>query len=608
MCRIFGSYNWVPDTATLDRVAHDLRHGGPDEQSFASGSIWSLGSARLSVMDPLGGQQPYRLGSVTVVFNGEIYNHDELRAYLRGRGHEFQDHCDGSILPALYLTFGDRFTDHIDGMYAVAVIDERAEPRLVLASDDAGMKSLYYTFDEVENRLFFASELGALFAFGRHRPVENAFGLDEYLAAKAPFGDRTMFAGVHVLPPATTAVVTRRAGLQLTSRWAAVGESGSRADRTLQDVGAELEALLRREVSRLLCADVPVAAITSGGLDSSLVTALGASANPALNTFNIAYRGRWPSDERTFAGEVAAHVGTTHHQVELDPEDFPVLLPDLIRHLGQPNADPITLSSFALFGAVRDAGFKVAITGDAADEMFGGYARMSHVALAERPESWIETYLDDLAAIPKRLRGRLYSDDFRDALPKSGLPPAFHEILEDTGRSGLARVLEAERRYRLPSYHLRRVDHLSMASSVEARIPFCQRSIVHFAATLGDDQRITTDGVKRALYAAADGLLPRSILTRPKQPFTLPIEAMLAPGQALWTCARDTLSTSTLLADGRLRADAVQQLFRVQAERPSKQASLAIWSLMVHQLWRQEFFTEASALSRRAPALALEVA
>ncbi|WP_019544446.1 asparagine synthase (glutamine-hydrolyzing) [Streptomyces sulphureus] len=597
MCRIYGTFNTRTGDRELRTAAALLHHGGPDARSFVRGADWALGNNRLSIMDPQGGAQPYHHDGVVVVFNGELYNHDELRARLRGRGFRFEDRCDGSILPALYLTYGDSFAEHLDGMFAVAVIDLRAEPRLVLATDPAGMKSLYYSWDSRTGVLHFASEIPALLSFPDVRAREDELGLDAYLTSKTPFGERTMFEGIDVLPPAATATASRTDGLRISERPLGYESAeGAAPGRSLEEAGGELRAALETEVSRLLTADVPVAAITSGGLDSSLVTALAArAARGALHTFNIAYTGRWPGDERAYAARVAESVGTTHHQVEIDPASFPELLSDVVWHLGQPNADPITLSTFSLFRAVRDAGFKVALTGDAADELFAGYARMSQALAAPEGADWSGAYLDHLAAVPRALRARLYTDDYAATVrARPALPPELHAALEHGNGSRLTRICEAEQRYRLPAYHLRRVDHLSMASSVEARIPFCQPAIVRFAAGLPDAHRLTSAGVKRALYAAAGGLVPDAVLDRPKQPFTLPVTAMLAPGQRLWEMARDVLSPVSLRADGRLRGDTVEALFTEQAERPSDTASLALWSLMGHQLWRRQFFDAAT--------------
>ncbi|MET7945093.1 asparagine synthase (glutamine-hydrolyzing) [Streptomyces sp. NPDC005302] len=623
MCRIYGTFNIHSDEAELRRVADLMHHGGPDAQSVAHRSDWALGNNRLSIMDPEGGAQPYHLGRVTVVFNGEIYNHRELRERLTGLGFHFEDQCDGSILPALYLTYGDRFAEHLDGMYSVAVMDLRSTPRMVLATDDSGMKPLYYHWEQATGRFHFASELPALLGFAGVRAEEDEAGLDAYLTSKTPFGDRTMFRGVQVMPPAATAVLSHRDGLRVKQRPMA-HERGLRPDkdRTLDEAGDQLRALLFEEVSRLLVADAPVAAVTSGGLDSSLVTALAAEALRAggglgsLHTFNIAYTGTWPSDERAYAAEVARAAGTRHHQVEIDPATFPDLMTDVVRHLGQPNADPITLSTFSLFRAVRDAGFKVALTGDAADELFSGYSRMTQAVAAHHGSDWIDDYLDHLAAVPRSLRESLYTDEYAFSVNAVGssLPADIRRILHSSPGTRLQRIGAVEQRYRLPAYHLRRVDHLSMASSVEVRLPFCQPSVVRFASTLTDAQRLVPgQGVKRALYRSARGLIPRSVLERPKQPFTLPVTAMLAPGQGLWTLARDVLSPRTLRADGRIRPERVEALFDEQATRPSDTVSLALWSLMSHQLWRQEFFATAGAtagapLTLHTPARVLQEA
>ncbi|MFH8759058.1 asparagine synthase (glutamine-hydrolyzing) [Streptomyces atroolivaceus] len=613
MCRIHGSFHARTTAQEMRHVATLQHHGGPDAQSFAQGSGWALGNNRLSIMDPEGGAQPYHLGDITVVFNGELYNHDRLRTELIRQGFHFEDRCDGSILPALYLTYGDRFAEHLDGMFSVAVMDLRGAPRLVVATDASGMKPLYYHWEERSGRFHFASELPALLGFTDVRPYEDELGLHTYLAAKTPFGQRTMFQGIDVLPPAATAVVSGEDGLRLTTRRMGYESAPPvREERSLSQAGGELRELLAREVSRLLVADAPVAAITSGGLDSSLVTALAAralhdrGASGALHTFNIAYTGNWPGDERAFAAEVSRHTGTVHHQVEVDPATFPDLMGDVVRHLGQPNADPITLSTFSLFRAVRDAGFKVALTGDAADELFGGYARMTQALAAPEGSDWAGAYLDHLAAVPQSLREHLYTGDYAARIHSLGssamLPPGLTGTLAHGAGSRLQRICRIEQRYRLPAYHLRRVDHLSMASSVEARLPFCQPSIVRYAATLPDHHRtIPGTGVKRALYRAADGLLPHSVLNRPKQPFTLPITAMLAPGQRLWAMARDVLSPQALRADGRLRYEAVDALFAEQTARPSDQVSLALWALMSHQMWRTEFFGSSARSAVRTP-------
>jgi asparagine synthase (glutamine-hydrolysing) len=592
VCRIYGHFNAIATSDELAAVAELQRHGGPDASGIRRGETWSLGSNRLAIMDPAGGRQPYQLrdGAITVVFNGEIYNHAELRDQLRQHGYRFTDHCDGSILPALYQRYGDRFTDHLDGMYAIAIMDLRAEPRLVLATDHLGMKPLYYCWHPARKELFFSSELPSLLAFGAVSRSQWTAGLDAYLTTKTPFGEQTMFADVAVLPPATTAVCDQVSGLRfLRSRT---------PPEPLADDG-DLRELLRGEVRALLAADVPVATITSGGLDSSLVTAF--AGRP--HTFNIGYTGTWPDDERHFARQVAARCGAVYHQVELDPATFPDLLPQVIWHLGQPNADPITVSTYALFAAVHAAGFKVALTGDAADEVFGGYTRMRAAARAAAGGlPWQPAYLDSLAAVPARLRARIYTDEY--AAEVSAAPPAIPRealaLLRSGAGSVLDRITAFELGFRLPAYHLRRVDHLSMAHSVEVRLPFCQRRVYDLGRRLPDEQRIDGAGVKVSLYRAAAGLLPSQVLNRPKQPFTLPVTAMLAPGWPLWEFAQDMLAAGRLRQAGEVEPRQVQALFAAQAQRPDDVTALALWALLSYQIWREQWQPGGWATSERA--------
>lgn len=600
MCRIFGHFDTEVTRHQLRTVAAVQRHGGPDAQTFADGAGWALGSNRLAVMDPSGGSQPYRLGEhITVVFNGEIYNHAELRARLSALGHRFHDTCDGSVLPALYAEFGADFTEHLDGMYSVAVMDLRGEPTLLLASDEVGMKPLYYHWDDRTRQLRFASELPALLTFPGVRAGVWEPGLDEYLSTKTPFGEQTMFEGIRVLPPATTLTVSRTRGLRQVRR-----PARPRAEFPVgaAEAAERVRELLRAETARLIRADVPVSVITSGGLDSSLVSALAAEAAPGLHSFNIAYSGDWPHDERHFAREVALRNNTRHHQVEIDPSTFPDLLPQVVWHLGQPNADPITLSTYALFTAVRDAGFRVALTGDAADELFGGYDRIRAAMDVPRGGDWVSAYVDSLAAVPRALRDKLYSPAYREFTRSRGsAADRIARTLASSAARRMETITEFETGARMPAYHLRRVDHLSMAASVEVRLPFCQPSLVRYAASLPEELKVSDGRVKRTLYRAAAGLLPESVLSRPKQPFTLPIVAMLVPGSALFSYARDVLAPARLRERGMLDPVAVDWLFTRQETRPSERSALAIWSLLVHELWLEQFLPSLGSATAPEP-------
>ncbi|WP_107484313.1 asparagine synthase (glutamine-hydrolyzing), partial [Streptomyces sp. NRRL B-24572] len=572
-----------PEPAQLAAVSARQRHGGPDEHQVLSGPGWSLGCDRLAVTDPCGGQQPYRLPhlpGILAVLNGEIYNHAELRRTLAARGHRFPDRCDGTVLPALYAEYGPAFAEHLDGMFAVALLDLRpGSTQLVLAVDDMGMKPLHLHHDPYDGSTRFASEIPALLAFEGVRISPREDALDTLLATRTSFSTHTALDGVDVLPPGATAVVRPGAAPVVRRR----GPYRASPLGDTQDV-------LRREVRRLARAEVPVCAVTSGGLDSGLVTALAAehareTDAPPLHTFHLTYRGRWPDSEAAHARAVARRARTVHHEVAVDPDELGSLLTRTVRHLGQPNADPITLSTYALFRAVRENGFTVALAGDGADELFGGYDRM-RAALTAGPE-WAGAYADALSAAPRLLREHLYTANYRAYIADTGSAADRIEqelrSAEAVGADRLTAMTAFETRWRLPAYHLRRLDHLSMAWAVEARLPFCQPSVVTHARSLPVAARTG----KRALYEAGAELLPPSVLNRPKQPFTLPVAAMLAPGGPLLDLVRELLSPARLVLGGKIRADRAAKLLARHLERPSQHDALALWALAVHELWTE---------------------
>ncbi|MFD4558418.1 asparagine synthase (glutamine-hydrolyzing) [Streptomyces sp. NPDC058469] len=588
MCRIYGYLNRSVPPDGLRRLGSVMRHGGPDGRYHRSGQRWGIGAARLAVTDPQAGRQPYLLDGreddLAAVFNGEIYNHEELRKSLESDGYRFRDRCDGSLIPALYDRYGPEFTAKLDGMYAIALVDLRGAPTLHLMTDDSGMKPLYYSTDRTGG-ICFASEPAAILELPGVGREMWAPGLDAYLTTRTPFGERTMFEDIRTLPPAATAVYSASTGLRIRRRPPPVLRTGP--DAGLAGSGRELLGILRRATGRLAQADVPVAAVCSGGLDSSLITTLLSESVPDLTAFHIGYHGRWPMDEHRYAQLAAAHGGARLQHVELDPADIPALLPDVVAHLGQPNSDPIAVSTFALFRAVRGGGFKVALTGDAADEHFGGYDRIRQALTADA--DWIPGYLASLAAVPRGLREQLYSDDYRAYLDGVGhTEDDLATTLRATPGSRLDKITALEVGSRLPAYHLRRVDHLSMASAVEVRLPFCQPALTRFAGALPGAMRATPTEGKRALYAASAGVVPAAITARPKQPFTLPVAAMLGQGGPLHGYVREVLAADELRTGGLLDPHAVTALLDRHTTRPGNTTALAIWALTVFQLWHRQ--------------------
>jgi asparagine synthase (glutamine-hydrolysing) len=591
MCRVYGSFGGdLADPGVLDAVAAAMYPGGPDEQTLRGGGGWALGTNRLAIQGVDSGHQPFVRGPLCCVFNGEIYNHRQLRAELAARGYRFDGDCDGDVLLPLYELYGDAFTSRLEGMFAIALVDERAEPALKLFTDHAGMKSLYYYVSPDGRGLRFASELRALSRFPDFPDELDPLAVDRYLGGKAVWGPGTVHTRVRTLEPGSAlrfadgrTAVTRTPLEPFEPDW-------PDGEPTVGTAAELLDGLLRTEVGRMVDADVPVCVITSGGLDSSYTTALAAHLVPDVASFHIAYRGDWPADERHHAAEVARHCGTAHHQVLLDPAGFPELVERFVRHLDQPNNAPHSLSTFALFEAVHQAGFKVALTGDGADELFAGYARFVKAG-RDDAATWHRTYQGTMAAADTAALDRLYTPGYLAHLKAAGgyFGDRSGDELDRRVRSGEHGKLETLLRYdqdeRFPYYILRRVDHLSMAHSVEARIPFLQPSVMRLAHSLPAHVKVSGDTVKAPVAEAARRWVPRGIVERPKQPFTLPVTAMIRPGEALYDMIGDLLLGPGARCRDYIRQDTVREVFRTQTESPAAHAAELLWSLLVLETW-----------------------
>lgn len=591
MCRIFGHLgNRSASNQVLDLVSGAQISGGPDQQDYMLHDCWSLGSNRLAIQGLDGGEQPYYFGKVYAAFNGEIYNHVKLRNDLVAKGYKFRDTCDGSIIPALYTEYGRNFIRKLDGMFAIAVIDstDPSDEKLFLYSDSTGIKSVYYSVSKESNTLAFASEIRALQAYGLTSDNICDLAVNDYLAGKSLWGGQTIFEDMRQLEPGKILFFSVSDGLHLASY-----DENNDEDRCfmqpsgLHDAGIALDEALNSEIRQMLCADVPVCVVTSGGLDSSYITALAAQHTEDLHSFNVSYAGNWPLDERHHAETVSKKYKTIHHQVEIQESEFIPLLADVVRHLGQPNSAPHCLSTYALFKAVKEQGFKTALTGEGADEMFGGYNRFQSATYNQSPD-WFSEYSDKLSAIPKEARWDLYSERYKERLYYSDkhhetMRAVTAKLAKDLGR--LDALLHFDQIHRFPYYILRRVDHLSMANSVEVRVPFCQKKIQSFSRKLHRDFKIDHIRVKKILYEAAKKRLPSSILNRPKQPFTLPITAMLRGDHPLFLLAKETLGSQTLYARGLFDRDRLLQLVNRQSTKPNDADAQAIWALTVFELW-----------------------
>ncbi|HEU0117715.1 MAG TPA: asparagine synthase C-terminal domain-containing protein, partial [Alphaproteobacteria bacterium] len=359
-------------------------------------------------------------------------------------------------------------------------------------------------------------------------------------------------------------------------------------DANFSVAGQQLHHLLDNEVKQMLASDVPACVVTSGGLDSTLVSALAAKHVDNLHSFHICYKGNWPLDERQYAKEAADQFGTIHHEIEVDPDHFPELIERMTAHIGQPNTAPHSLSTYCLFQGIHDAGFRVALTGEGSDEMFAGYERFN--AALSPGNDWIAGYMDKFGPFPAAIRQDVLDPAFNEAAheQKTKIEEFTDNILRT--KAGVERLdaLQAIDQWeRFPYYILRRVDHLSMAHAVEVRVPFCQPRIVDFSRQLPLDYRIGAGQNKRIAYEAARGLLPDSVMKRKKQGFTLPVTAMLTPGNKLYDFAVSIFESKQFQERGVFQPERIRSYYEQQATAPNDGAANMLWSALSLELWNR---------------------
>ncbi|MGI8573181.1 MAG: asparagine synthase (glutamine-hydrolyzing) [Solirubrobacteraceae bacterium] len=620
MCGICGIVSLSGEAVDHRRIAamtEAMRHRGPDGRGELRRDQVGLGMRRLAIIDLLGGDQPQSNedGTVHVVQNGEIYNYRELRRELAGRGHTLRTESDTEVLVHLYEDLGPAFAERLRGMFAVAVWDER-QRRLMLARDRFGIKPLFYARPDGRGTLAFASELTALALASDQRPDLDPAALEAYLAFNSIPAPLSILAGHHKLPPGH-ALIADEGGVRV-ERFArpapvAVPELLRERSPALID---ELLARLRDSVRAHLIADVPVGVLLSGGIDSSLITALAAGeVGAGVRTFSVAFRER-TFDESARAEMVAKRFGTDHHRLVLDPDGVS-LLPRIVAALDEPLGDSSLLPTF-LVSELAASEVKVVLTGEGADELFGGYEtyladvladRLAPLARVLRP--WIERLpsssrrvsLDyrakrfaraaDLPALERHLgwkqifaapqRERMLLARDRDgADPYAGYRARYAET---AGAEPLARLQDLDRGGYLVDDLLVKTDRMSMAHSLEARVPYLDEVVARFALALPRDQRVRGWTKKRLLRRAAASLLPREIVHGRKRGFSIPAAAWLRGPMAPF--AREVLSPENLRRQGVFDPAAVQQVLDAHLTR-REDLSRQLWGLMTLTMWIDE--------------------
>ncbi len=545
MCGICGVWNATDAAAghgQVDRMLDTIVHRGPDGEGRFDRPCVNLGMRRLAIIDLAGGDQPIlnEDGSVAVVFNGEIYNFRELRAELERHGHRFQTHSDTEVIVHGYEEWGDGVLHRLAGMFVFALWDQHRH-RLLIARDRFGKKPLYYS--RRGRQIVFSSEIKALLAAGVSADVDDG-ALQQYLTLRYVPSPRTLFRSVHQLPPGHKMIMSDKEFR--VQRWWRL-QYTPKPVLTLREAADEAEALMRTAVERRLVSDVPLGCFLSGGLDSSTVLSfMSELLDEPVRTFSIGFDEGWASDELPAARSTARAFGTRHHEMRIGPEEFLQLLPAAVWHRDEPLAEPSEIPLLALSRMAREH-VTVILSGEGGDELFGGYPKYrvdAMLARAGRAGRVLlgERLLHEIAGwhrLPRRARLAVtalaaadpgerwpawFGADRQVQLSSNGLRPldaTLADIGEDLG--SLDRMLALDVETYLVDNLLVRGDKMTMAASVEGRMPLLDHDLAEFAARLPEHLKASPWQTKIVIREIARRRLPASLLSRKKVGFAVPM-------------------------------------------------------------------------------------
>lgn len=604
-------------------MARALTPRGPDSEGFFGAGNVGLGVRRLAIVDVAGGDQPLTNedGEVVVVCNGEIYNSPELRVRLSDRGHRFRTGSDCEVIVHAYEEYGDAFVKQLNGMFALALWDNRRQ-RMVLARDRMGIKPLYYTHDQ--GRLLFASEAKALLAYPGFRPRLDLVSLSHYLTYDYVPTPRSIFAGVKKLRPGHVLIVED--GLSREECYWELELTERRTSASVSDMADELWAALRESVAMELMSDVPLGVFLSGGIDSSSVAAAMTDLGAEVRTFSIGFR-ESSFDESSYSRRVAEYLGTRHEQLELEPELMPRLVPAVADFLDEPFADPSVIPTYLLSRFARQ-GVTVALGGDGGDELFGGYPMLQAHRLAgyyqrlplplrrslipgiasklpvshgnfnlevkakrflsaadypaaERHHLW-------LAAFSEEGKAALLQDEVLAELAKAAEThgPLQEHMSHCSGLAQLNQILYLDMKMYLEGDILPKVDRASMSCSLEVRVPLLNAKLLELMLHAPLNLKLRGLTRKYLLRRAVAGRLPKDIIKRPKKGFGIPVAAWLRSD--LRPMLLEYLSPPRLASQGLFNSEYVARLIEDHlAQRKDNRKPL--WTLLMFQLWHERY-------------------
>ena len=620
----------------LEAMRDVITHRGPDEAgSFIDHNV-GLGHRRLSIVDVASGQQPMTNaedGTLHITYNGEIYNHADYRESLESRGHVYATHCDTETILHLYEEHGSACVDYLRGMFAFAIWDQRKQ-ELFIARDRLGIKPLYYVHTD-DGSLFFGSEIKTLLEARAVKPELNYAVLSDYLANHSTSGEETLFRGVKRLLPGH--VMTWRDGeLSIRRYWDVdftKDDADSRDDKTYVKDWSDL---FRESVRLRLMADVPLGMFLSGGIDSSAIAAvMSGMVSEPIKTFSVAFAER-EANELEYARLIAEAYKTNHHEIIVSPEQFFEALPRLVWHEDEPLAHPSSVALYFVSHLARQH-VKVVLTGEGSDELLAGYGRyrrtMWNLALGQQYQKFTpgiardtirkqiermlpggrmrqklmrtflvlspeleSIYFDNFAVFPAPMQQRMFTRETNERIGSVDPYVELRRLLERTkDLSLLDGLLYADIKTYLHEL-LMKQDQMSMATSVESRVPFLDHKLVEFTARMPDTMKLRGGTTKYVLRESMKGVLPEKILSRRKMGFPVPIGSWFrGPFKSI---VDEYVVSERALSRGIFAPEFVRQL--VSLHQAGEDHSERLWALVNFEMWQRRFF-DSEALNVAEP-------
>ncbi|MGI8883474.1 MAG: asparagine synthase (glutamine-hydrolyzing) [Pyrinomonadaceae bacterium] len=610
--------NWE----TIVRMRDLITHRGPDDGGLFVDENVGLGHRRLSIVDVSHGQQPMfnEDGRYVIIYNGEVYNHADYRHELEAKGHVYQTHCDTETILHLYEEYGAKAVEKLRGMFAFASWDRR-EKTLFIARDRLGVKPLYYVYDEQGN-LFFGSEIKTLLEAGAIKPEINYNALPDQLANHGTSHDETLFRDVKRLLPGHF-LIWKDGVLKIEKFWD-VSFEPKHDEKSDTEFVEEWRELFKKSVELRLMADVPLGMFLSGGIDSSAICAMMAEMVDApVKTFSVGFKER-EANEFEYARIVSKAFKTEHHEITITPEQFFAELPNLVWHEDEPIG---FIASVPLYFVSRLAQkhVKVVLTGEGSDEILAGYGRYAKalqlINYGEKYESFTPSFLrsavksgvsslpnslnkklnrtflsrssdienlffDNFSVFPKAMQDKLFSNETKERIAEKN--PYYYQnrwLAETDAKNTLDKLLYADTKTYLHEL-LMKQDQMSMAASIESRVPFLDHKLVEFTAKMPEKMKLRGNDTKWILREAMRGILPPEILTRSKMGFPVPVGNWFR-NEFRHIVEEYVLSERSLRRE-IFNSDFVREI--VGKHNAGENHDERLWFLVNFEIWQRRFF------------------